>query len=141
MNRTQLHKLSIASTRSLPDGIAISLAIPHELAESFTYTPGQYLSVEATINGNKVRRSYSICSYHKDKEIEIGVKRIDSGLFSNYALTLKAGDTLDVMPPDGRFTTQINENNKHHYLLVAAGSGITPCLSIAKSVSNKTFQH
>jgi len=130
----QLHQLSVAATRDLPDGIAITLDIPAELATTFKHTPGQYISLEASINGEQVRRSYSICSYHKDKNIEVGIKRIDTGLFSNHALSVKAGDKLQVLPPDGRFTTHIDESNKHHYLLVAAGSGITPCLSIAKSV-------
>jgi len=134
MNSTRLHSLTIADTRNLPDGIAISLAIPDELRMQFEHEPGQYLTVEATINGEKARRSYSICSYHKDRNIEIGIKRIDNGVFSNYALGLSAGDKLDVMPPEGRFVTHINEHNRHHYLLIAAGSGITPCLSIAKSV-------
>jgi len=134
MNSTRFHNLSIAATRDLPDGIAISLAIPDELRPQFKHIPGQYLTVEAIINGEKVRRSYSICSYHKDNNIEIGVKRLDNGLFSNFALGLTAGDKINVMPPEGRFVTPINEHNQHHYLLVAAGSGITPCLSIAKSV-------
>lgn len=134
MSRARLHPLTISATRALPDGIAISLSIPADLAKTFEHTPGQYLSVEATIAGEKVRRSYSICSYHKDVDIEIGIKRVDSGLFSNHALTLAKGDQLDVLPPEGRFTTNIDKNNQRHYLLVAAGSGITPCLSIAKSV-------
>lgn len=134
MNSTRLHQLNIAHTRNLPDGIAISLSIPEALRAQFKHVPGQYLTVEATINGEKARRSYSICSYHKDSDIEIGIKRIDNGVFSNYALDLKAGDKLNVMPPEGRFTTPINKHNNHHYLLIAAGSGITPCLSIAKSV-------
>lgn len=134
MSRTELHQLQIAATRTLPDGIALTFAIPTELVTTFKHTPGQYLSVEATIDGEKVRRSYSICSYHQDANIEIGIKRIETGLFSNHALSLKAGDTLDVLPPDGRFTTTIAKNNRNHYLLIAAGSGITPCLSIAKSV-------
>jgi len=134
MSRTRLHPLTIAATRVLPDGVAITFYIPEELAETFKHTPGQYLTVESIIQGEKVRRSYSICSYHQDATIEIGVKRIDSGLFSNHALTLRAGDTIDVLPPQGRFTTEIDKHNQRHYLLIAAGSGITPCLSMAKSV-------
>lgn len=134
MSRTALHQLTIAATRALPDGVALTFDVPCELSKTFAYTPGQYLSVEATIEGEKVRRSYSVCSYHQDTNIEIGIKRIESGLFSNFALTLQPGDKLDVLPPDGRFTTTIDANHKRHYLLIAAGSGITPCLSIAKSV-------
>ncbi len=134
MTSKRLHSLSIANTRKLPDGIAITFAIPDELRAQFEHIPGQYLTVQAIIDGEKARRSYSICSYHKQSNIEIGVKRIDNGVFSNYALGLTAGDTLDVMPPEGRFVTHIDKHNRHHYLLIAAGSGITPCLSIAKSV-------
>jgi len=134
MTSSRLHSLTIASTRELPDGIAISFAIPDNLRAKFDHKPGQYLTVEATINGKQVRRSYSICSYYKQRDIEIGIKRVEQGVFSNYALGLAAGDKLDVMPPEGRFVTDINKHNRHHYLLIAAGSGITPCLSIAKSV-------
>jgi len=134
MSSTRFNRLTIEGTRDLPDGIAITFAIPDNLRAQFEHEPGQYLTLEATINGEKARRSYSICSYHKQDTVEIGVKRIDNGLFSNFALGLTSGDTMDVMPPQGRFTTPINEQNRHHYLLIAAGSGITPCLSIAKSV-------
>jgi len=134
MNSTRFHNLTIASTRELPDGIAITFAIPDELRKQFEHEPGQYLTLKATINGEQARRSYSICSYHKQDNIEIGIKRIENGVFSNYALGLSIGDKLDVMRPEGRFVTHINKNNRHHYLLIAAGSGITPCLSIAKSV-------
>jgi len=134
MSSTRFHSLTIASTRKLPDGIAITFSIPENLRAQFEHKPGQYLTVESTINGETARRSYSICSYYKKNDIEIGVKRIDNGLFSNYALGLKPGDKLDVMPPEGRFVTPIHKQHCHHYLLIAAGSGITPCLSIAKSV-------
>jgi len=136
MNSNRFHRLTIAATRDLPDGIAISFAIPEQLRAQFNHEPGQYLTVEATIDGEQTRRSYSICSYYKDTNIEIGIKRIDNGVFSNYALGLGAGDAVQVMPPEGRFVTPINKHNYHHYLLIAAGSGITPCLSIAKSVLN-----
>ncbi len=134
MSSTRFHSLSIAATRQLPDGIALTLAIPPEKRATFSYMPGQYLTLSANIDGERVRRSYSICSYHRDDSIEVGIKRIDEGVFSNHALTLQVGDKLQVMPPEGRFTTTINASQQHHYLLVAAGSGITPCLSIAKSV-------
>ncbi len=134
MSRTTLHPLTIASTRALPDGIAIAFAIPAELASTFSFIPGQYLSLEDTIDEETVRRSYSICSYHKDEQLEVGIKRVEGGVFSTHALSLKPGDQVHVLPPDGRFTTPIDAKNQHHYLLIAAGSGITPCLSIAKSV-------
>ncbi len=139
MSRAQFHLLSISKTRELPDGVAITFDIPDKLFSTFKYIPGQYVTLEASINNKIIRRTYSICSYHQDNCLEIGIKRIEQGVFSNYALSLKPGDQLKVMPPEGRFIRPIDEQKTDdqkpaHTLLVAAGSGITPCLSIAKSV-------
>lgn len=139
MSRAQFYSLEIAKVRELPDGVAITFGIPDELSSIFTFTPGQYLTIEASIKSDsskliKVRRTYSICSFNNDTSLEVGVKRIEHGVFSNYALSLQAGDHLNVMPPQGSFTRPINKKNQARTLLIAAGSGITPCLSIAKSV-------
>lgn len=118
----------------MPDGIAITFEIPKELDSTFNFIPGQYLTLEANINDTPTRRTYSICSHYLEPNLEVGIKRIENGVFSNYALSLQPGDKLNVMPPDGRFTRPIDQQKHSHTLLVAAGSGITPCLSIAKSV-------
>lgn len=119
--------------RLTKDAVAISLDVPANLKNEFTFIPGQYLTLEVEINGKLERRSYSICSSRNEKQIQIGVKKVDQGLVSSYLNDhLKVGDTLQIMKPEGRFTT--NTGGEHSYLLLASGSGITPCLSIAKSV-------
>ncbi len=126
------HTLSICHIRPQPDGVALSFSVPPELTELYQFQPGQYLTLRAEVNGEDIRRSYSICSSHKSSTIEVGIKRVEDGRFSNYASTLNVGDQCQVMTPQGRFTADIGGQN--NYLLVAAGSGITPCLSIIKSV-------
>ncbi len=142
MPAPRFQQLDIAAVRPQTDaGVALTFAVPATLREEFAFTPGQYLTLRATIDGEDVRRSYSICSSSCDAAIlEVGIKQVEGGLFSNYAMTLAAGDSISVMPPQGRFTATIG--GRHRYLLVAAGSGITPCLSIAKSVlANEPDSH
>ncbi|OED37354.1 ferredoxin reductase [Chromatiales bacterium (ex Bugula neritina AB1)] len=132
MASPQFHQLQVAAVRPLTtDSVAISFALPNELVAQFQFKPGQYLTLRATVNGQDVRRSYSICSHHKHR-LEVGIKRVDHGLFSTYAQGLSIGSTVQVMVPQGNFTATVGRNNK--YLLLAVGSGITPCLSIIKSV-------
>jgi len=134
MAAPRFHTLEIAAVRNeTPDAVAISFAIPEELSDTFAFVPGQYLTLRADIGGEDMRRSYSICSpLSETGRRTVGVKRIEDGRFSSFAQTLKKGDRIEVMPPLGRFTAEIGGD--HDYLLLAAGSGITPCLSIAKSV-------
>ena len=133
MVKSQFHELQIiGSRRETADGIALTFDVPEDLQVEFAFTPGQHLTLRAMINGEDVRRSYSICSAQSEDRLQVGIKRVEDGIFSNYAFGLKPGDTLSVMPPQGRFTAEIG--GTHNYLLLAAGSGITPCLSIAKSV-------
>ena len=107
------------------------LAVPPELREQFRYTQGQHLTVRATIDGADVRRSYSICSAVQDDTLRIAVKRDPGGVFSTWANdSLAAGDVLEVMPPLGHFNVPLDPSSARHYLGVAAGSGITPLLSI-----------
>ena len=126
------NELTISATRSLANGVALSFAVPDELKPKYRFIPGQYLTLRSQIDGEDIRRSYSICSQHNDNTLEVGIKQVPHGRFSNFATTLKAGDQLQVMTPEGRFTADIG--GQHNYLLIAAGSGITPCLSIAASV-------
>ena len=107
--------------------------IPQDLTDEFAFVPGQYLTLRATVDGEDIRRSYSICSARSNDTLEVGIKQVPLGRFSTYATMLSVGDELQVMPPQGRFTAPIGEE-PNNYLLLAAGSGITPCLSIAKSV-------
>ena len=134
MAAPRFHELEIAAIRKeTPDAVAITFAIPDDLGDAFAFVPGQYLTLRADVGGEDMRRSYSICSpLDETGRRTVGVKRIEDGRFSGFAQTLKAGDRIKVMPPQGRFTAKIG--GAHDYLLLAAGSGITPCLSIARSV-------
>ena len=129
----RFHTLEIAFVdQDTADSVVISFAIPEELKDDFTFTPGQYLTLRAEINGEDTRRSYSISSPLGAEHLSVGVKRIEDGAFSSFAQRLKAGDTLSVMTPQGRFMAPIG--GTHNYLLLAAGSGVTPIHSIARSV-------
>lgn len=117
------------------DCVSIAFEVPADLEQVFQFIQGQYLTLKTTIDGVEVRRSYSICSSPLENEWRVAVKAVAGGVFSNYAnKQLKLGDTLEVMPPDGRFFTQLNLDNAKEYVAFAAGSGITPILSIAKTI-------
>jgi ring-1,2-phenylacetyl-CoA epoxidase subunit PaaE len=121
--------------KETPDCVSILFDIPHELQKKFFYKHGQHLTMRTFINGEEVRRSYSLCSSPLDKEWRVAVKKAERGLFSSYANTaLKAGDLLEVMPPLGHFYTEVDPTHKKSYVAFAAGSGITPVLSIIKTV-------
>lgn len=114
--------------------VSISFEIAPHQKETFVFKQGQYLPIRAFVNGEEVRRSYSICSSPLDNELRIAVKNVEGGVFSNYANTLlKKGDVLDVMPPIGKFFTDLDELHKKKYVAIAAGSGITPVISIIKT--------
>jgi len=113
----------------------MTFSIPSDLADDYAFAPGQYLTLRTTMDGEEVRRSYSICSGPDDGELRIAVKRIDGGAFSSWAADeLKAGDELDVMTPTGRFGVVAAPEQARIYVGFAAGSGITPILSIVKGV-------
>jgi ring-1,2-phenylacetyl-CoA epoxidase subunit PaaE len=133
MTALRFHDLTVARvTPEAAGAVAITLAVPTDSREAFDFAPGQFLTLRATIDGADVRRSYSISSARsqlKNGELELGIRPVEGGVFSNWAATqLKAGDTLRVMPPDGRFTVQ--KQRAIHRVGFAAGSGITPILSI-----------
>lgn len=134
---THFHDLFVKRiTPETAEGSTITLDVPPQLRDAFAFKPGQFLTLRATINGVTQRRSYSICSstsrYRRDSELEVGIKRVEDGVFSTWATTqLKPGDTLEVMPPDGRFTPR--QQGTVHHAGFAAGSGITPMLSIITS--------
>ena len=118
------------------DAIVITFDIPHELYDTFNYKPGQYLTLRFDINGKDLRRSYSLCSSPFLNEYpKIAVKRVKDGIVSNHINDhIKPGDTIEVMPPNGRFFANVSTENYKTYYLFCAGSGITPILSILKSV-------
>lgn len=118
------------------DAVSVSFDVPYELYETFNYKAGQYLTLKFNLNGEEVRRSYSLCSSPALEEpLRVGVKRVKNGLVSNHINdNIKAGDTVEVMPPDGRFFADIKKDNYKTYYLFSAGSGITPILSILRTV-------
>ena len=162
MSTPHFHQLAIKRVSPEAAGaLAITLAVPPDLRNAFAFKPGQFLTLRAAIGGESVRRSYSICSslrrYQTEHEIEVGVKPVAGGIFSNWAVKLQAGDALDAMPPEGRFTprgcfTQTHapqasasqkapetlvssrsSSTSTHRVAFCAGSGITPVLSIIAS--------
>jgi len=130
----QFHKLTIKDIQRETDkSVTISFHIPETLKSEFSFTAGQYITLRTTLNGNEVRRDYSLCSSPKSGEIKVAVKEVKDGTFSAYANNvLKAGDTIDVAPPKGHFTFVPNDKKTKNIAAFAAGSGITPILSIIK---------
>jgi ring-1,2-phenylacetyl-CoA epoxidase subunit PaaE len=121
--------------KETPDCVSIVFDIPEELQQHFSYKHGQHLTMRTFINDEEVRRSYSLCSSPLDKEWRVAVKKAEGGLFSSFANEkLKQGDILEVMPPLGHFYTEVDPSQKKSYVAFAAGSGITPVLSIIKTV-------
>jgi len=136
MSAPRFHRLAVSHLRrETADAVSLTFAIPKELAEDYRFSPGQYLTLRTMMDGEEVRRSYSICSGPDDGELRIAVKKIDGGAFSNWAADeLKCGDELDVMTPTGRFGVTAAPDQARVYVGFAAGSGITPILSIVKAV-------
>lgn len=130
------HSLVLADIRrETPEAVSVAFDIPSHLAEVFRFIPGQYLTLRRFIDGEEVRRSYSICSGLDDGELRIAIKRLAGGVFSGFAhAELKRGDVVEVMPPMGRFTLEPEPAATRCFVAFAAGSGITPVMSIAKSV-------
>jgi ring-1,2-phenylacetyl-CoA epoxidase subunit PaaE len=134
MSTPRFHRLAVRDLRrETTDAVSLTFAIPEQLAEDYRFCPGQYLTLRTTMDGEEVRRSYSICSGPDDGELRIAVKKVDGGAFSSWAADeLKCGDELDVMTPTGRFGVAPAPEQARVYVGFAAGSGITPILSIAK---------
>ncbi|MEO7923457.1 MAG: 1,2-phenylacetyl-CoA epoxidase subunit PaaE [Chitinophagaceae bacterium] len=116
------------------DCVSVCFDVPEELKKIFAYKQGQSLTMRTMINGEEVRRTYSICSTPLDNEWKVAIKRVEGGLFSGFANgELKKGDTLEVMEPVGTFYTALEPSQSKNYLAFAAGSGITPVLSLIKT--------
>jgi ring-1,2-phenylacetyl-CoA epoxidase subunit PaaE len=117
------------------EAVVVSFEVPPELRETFGFTQGQYLTLRKTIDGQDLRRSYSICAGVDDAELRVGVRKVKGGVFSNWInAQLKVGDEISVMAPQGRFFVPIEVEAQRHHLGIAGGSGITPILSIMKTV-------
>ena len=115
------------------NAVSVLLEIPQHLKNSFNFVAGQYITLQKVINGKEIRRAYSICSAPKSGEIRVAIKAVENGVFSTYATSkLKAGDEIEVSEPEGRFL--LNPQANKNYIGFAAGSGITPILSMVKSV-------
>ena len=130
------HPLTVASIEPVTDdSVAITFEVPDHLREDYAFSHGQHLTVRTELAGDDVRRNYSICSSAGSGVLRVAVKRLPGGAFSEHALdVLRPGDVLDVMTPSGRFFTELDPAHRKHYVCVAAGSGITPILSIVASV-------
>jgi ring-1,2-phenylacetyl-CoA epoxidase subunit PaaE len=129
------HPLRIKNiTRETAACVSVEFEVPALLKNNFVFKQGQNLTLKTTINNEEVRRSYSICSSPLEEKLKVAIKKVDNGLFSSFANEkLKPGDVLDVMEPSGKFYTELNPVNKKNYLAFAAGSGITPVISIIKT--------
>jgi ring-1,2-phenylacetyl-CoA epoxidase subunit PaaE len=116
------------------DCVLLTFAVPEHLAETFRFKQGQSLTLRKELAGEDLRRSYSICASPLDGELKVAVKKVTGGLFSTWVFeNLQEGDWLDVLPPVGTFYTELHPDNRKNYLAIAAGSGITPILSIIKT--------
>jgi ring-1,2-phenylacetyl-CoA epoxidase subunit PaaE len=129
------HSLEVKKIeKETDDCVTIVFDVPSGLKDTFRFIQGQSLTVRTHLAGEEVRRTYSICSAPQDNILRVAVKKVEGGLFSTYANEeLKAGDYLDVMPPVGKFNTGLHPAHKKNYVAFAAGSGITPVLSIIKT--------
>lgn len=136
MNAATFHRLPISRIEPETDhAVRITFDVPDPLREQFRFKQGQYLTLECDIDGAPVRRSYSICSGVKDPELQVAIKRVDNGVFSNFANdSLRAGDAVRALPPEGSFYTDLDPSRAGRYLFIAAGSGITPVISNIRSV-------
>lgn len=130
------HPLRVRSIEAdTPDAMIVSFDVPDDLRDVFGFTQGQYLTLRSEIDGKDLRRSYSICAGVDDGALRIGVRKVQDGVFSNWIhANVRPGDVIQVMAPQGRFFVPLNPAERRHYVGIAAGSGITPILSILKTV-------
>ena len=133
------HKLAVKEIRrETPECVSVLFEIPEEIKKDFAFQHGQSLTMRTFLNGEEVRRTYSICASPLDDEWRVAIKRHDGGLFSGFANEhLKEGDVLEVMQPVGKFFTDLDPQQKNSYVAFAAGSGITPVISIIKTTLRK----
>jgi len=140
MSQLEFHELRVTEVSPLTeDSVAVTFDVPDELATTFDYIPGQHVTVRTFLDGVDVRRSYSICAPAGSGKLRVGVKKLPGGAFSTFATEmLQAGDVLEVMSPVGEFTIDIDPSRPRKSVAIAAGSGITPVLSlVASSLENE----
>ncbi len=133
----RFHSLKIKDIkRETTEAVSIAFDVPLQAQHEFQFKQGQYITLKLTVNGEEIRRSYSICSSpYGEKELRVAVKEVEGGRASTLLnRTAKVGDVMEVMTPMGNFSSVLSGNNKKHYVLFAGGSGITPMMSILKSV-------
>lgn len=130
--RATFHVLPVAAVERLTDdAVAVTFDVPEALAEEYRFAPGQHVTLRCPLAGDDVRRNYSICSPASTGPLRVAVKRLPGGVFSTFAFErLRPGDQMEVMTPSGRFTVPLDPAQSRHYCALAAGSGITPVLSI-----------
>ncbi|MEV1129164.1 1,2-phenylacetyl-CoA epoxidase subunit PaaE [Agromyces sp. NPDC049794] len=135
-HRARFHTLDVAEVRPLTDdAVEVTFDVPDKLADDYAYLPGQYVAIRATLEGKELRRSYSLCRQPSRGSISVAIKRDLGGRFSTWANSeLKAGDSLDVMSPQGTFTSGLEALDGKHIVGIAAGSGITPLMALAHTV-------
>lgn len=135
MSDLAFHRLRVTEVTALTDdSVALTFDVPDDLSDTFSYLPGQHVTIRAFIDGEDVRRSYSICANANSGKLRVGVKRLPGGAFSTFATTgLKAGDELELMAPVGEFTIELDPTMPRRAVAIAAGSGITPVLSLISS--------
>ena len=138
----RFHELTIKRIEpEAADSVCLSLEVPARLKKRFEFAAGQYLTLQSELNGEKHRRSYSICSAPHENELRVAIKKICDGVFSTDACeTFRVGDVLSVMSPRGKFGARVEIDIPENYLFIAAGSGITPIISIIKSVLARTAE-
>jgi ring-1,2-phenylacetyl-CoA epoxidase subunit PaaE len=131
----RFHTLRIVEVRrETPDAISLRFDVPAELREDYAFVQGQHLTLRTHLDNAEVRRTYSICAGVDDGELRVAIKQVPGGVFSTWASrTLRTGDRIDVLTPDGRFHTPLDPHHAKHYVAFAAGSGITPVLSLIKT--------
>ncbi|WP_420467483.1 1,2-phenylacetyl-CoA epoxidase subunit PaaE [Panacagrimonas sp.] len=132
---SKFHPLQVAEVKpETRDAMVVTFAVPSDQAEAFRYSAGQHLTLKAHIDGEEVRRSYSICSAEQEQKLRVAIKRIDDGLFSSWAAEhLKPGSRIEVMEPSGHFNVPLQPELARHHVAFASGSGITPILSLIKT--------
>lgn len=143
-SKNDFHRLHVAQVRrETSDAVSILFDVPEELAPHFTFSAGQHLTLRTQIDGEEVRRNYSVCASPLDGELRVAVKQLAGGAFSSFAnQSLKAGDEIDVLPAAGHFTAGFDKGHAGHYAAFAAGSGITPILSLIKTaLQRQTESH
>jgi ring-1,2-phenylacetyl-CoA epoxidase subunit PaaE len=133
--KPRFHSLRVAEVRrETPECVSLRFELPPELADEYRFTQGQHLNLRAVLDGEEMRRSYSVCSGCDDGELRVAVKKVPGGRFSVWVNeALKPGDAIDVMTPEGRFFTPLGAEHAKHYVAFVAGSGITPVLSLIRT--------